>query len=395
MQSGSTVVHIIIPVYRGLEETRRCILSVLESPVRTPYRVVAIDDASPEPELSAWLAGLADEGLIDLLRNESNRGFVASVNRGMRHAGHYDVLLLNSDTVVANNWLDRLVRCAYSAKDIGTVTPFSNNATICSYPFPDWNARLPGNLPLRELDQLFARVNAGHHVDIPTAVGFCMYIRQDCLSQVGFFDEENFGRGYGEENDFSQRARKLGWKNVACCDVFVFHAGSVSFGEERVALSRQAEQRLRTLHPDYHAEVQAFIARDPLRKARQRVSEARLEVEPASFIVQELHRETEVLQERLQQRAQEAQTYERQLAACSESFSLTDRALAEAQGLVRERDQKLQQMEAELGKRIADLHAQLDACSQALQATAARLAIIEGSRIWRYSRRVLRLFKRT
>lgn len=395
MQPSSTV-HIIIPVFRGLDETRRCIHSVLTSNVQTPFRVVVIDDSSPEPALSAWLVEMAaQDRRIELLRNDTNRGFVASVNRGMRNAAGHDVLLLNSDTEVANDWLDRLVRCAYSAQDIGTVTPFSNNATICSYPFPDWNAGLPGNLSLQELDRLFTRVNAGRHVEIPTAVGFCMYIRGDCLQQVGLFDEERFGRGYGEENDFSQRAKKHGWKNVACCDVFIFHAGSVSFGKERAALSRQAEQRLGTLHPGYHAEVQTFIELDPLRVERQRVNEARLEADSASIIVHELHRETEVLQARLRQRAEEAHVFERQLATCSESFTRTDRALAEAQELVRERDQNLRRMESELGERIATLHAQLDACNQKLQETSASLARIQNTRIWRFSRRVLRLFKRT
>ena len=49
---------IIIPVYRGLEETRRCIASVLEDKSRPPGQIVVIDDCSPEKELSRWLDGL-------------------------------------------------------------------------------------------------------------------------------------------------------------------------------------------------------------------------------------------------------------------------------------------------------------------------------------------------
>ena len=49
-------------------------------------------------------------------------------------------------------------------------------------------------------------MNAGHRVGIPTAVGFCMYIRRECLKEVGEFRAEVFGKGYGEENDFCLRA---------------------------------------------------------------------------------------------------------------------------------------------------------------------------------------------
>jgi GT2 family glycosyltransferase len=52
----------------------------------------------------------------------------------MRLHPERDVVLLNSDTVVANDWLDRLLACADLESRIGTVTPFSNNATICSFP---------------------------------------------------------------------------------------------------------------------------------------------------------------------------------------------------------------------------------------------------------------------
>ena len=147
-------------------------------------------------------------------------------------------MLLNSDTEVANDWLDRLLRAAYAYPDVGTVTPFSNNATICSYPFEGWTGGVPGSLGLAELDRLFASTNAGRTVDLPTAVGFCMCIRRACLERIGPFDAERFGRGYGEENDFCMRAAGAGWRNVLAGDVFVYHEGAVSFSGERLALTR-------------------------------------------------------------------------------------------------------------------------------------------------------------
>ena len=128
------MIDVIIPAYRGLAQTRRCLGSVLSAPVRAAREVVVIDDASPEPDLSAWLRELAAAGRITLLAHDHNRGFVASVNEGMRLHPDRDVVLLNSDTEVAGDWLDRLAACAAREPRAGTVTPFSTNATIASYP---------------------------------------------------------------------------------------------------------------------------------------------------------------------------------------------------------------------------------------------------------------------
>lgn len=261
-ERSASVVDVVVPVYRGLEATRRCVESVLAARQATPFELVLIDDASPEPELSAWLDGLAARNGVSVLRNPRNLGFVATVNRGMALHAERDVVLLNSDTEVANDWLDRLRACVHSAPDIATATPFSNYATICSYPVFCANNPLPPGIGVAELDGVFRRVNTGRRIDLPTAVGFCMYIRRACLDRIGAFDAERFGRGYGEENDFSRRAAKAGWRNVLCADTFVFHAGGVSFGDERAVLGPAAAEVLAHLHPEYAGLVERFVAED-------------------------------------------------------------------------------------------------------------------------------------
>ena len=213
----SLQIDIVIPVYRGLEETRRCIESVLRADSGVAAEVVVIDDGSPDPLLVAWLR--TREPDITLLRNERNLGFVATVNRGMSLHPDRDVVLLNSDTEVANDWLSRLQRAAYSGPRVGTVTPFSNNATICSYPQLCHDNPLPRDMNTAQLDLMFRRVNAGVTVDVPTAIGFCMYIRRDCLDSCGLFDASVFGRGYGEENEFCMRSARKGWRHLLAAGV--------------------------------------------------------------------------------------------------------------------------------------------------------------------------------
>lgn len=254
-------VAIIVPVYRGLKQTRRCIESVLKSSNKSSYRLIIINDASPESEVEEYLNSLAGSSeQIAILHNPENLGFVETVNRGMNLAGKADVVLLNSDTEVANDWLDRMVVQAYSNERIGTVTPFSNNATICSYPdLAGWPALPPGET-VERLDASFATANAGHSIELPTAVGFCMYIKRTCLEEIGLFDTETFGKGYGEENDFCLRAVQKGWRHILAADVFVFHEGEVSFSESAASKKANAMNIIRKLYPDYEHYVATHIA---------------------------------------------------------------------------------------------------------------------------------------
>lgn len=265
-------VEIVLPIHGGLEVARRCLTSLMAASCRQRWHLTVIDDASPDSAVLAWLrevAALYPD--VAVVANVRNLGFVATVNLGMRLAGRRDVVLLNSDTEVAGDWLDRLRHAAYSGPRVGTVTPFSNNATICSFPrFCEQNPLPPGQT-VDSLHVLFAQTHAGRTLEVPTAVGFCMYIRRDCLDLTGEFDARTFGAGYGEENDFCLRASARGWKHLHALDVFVFHQGGVSFSDRQRSLQAAALDAMRRLHPRYEDCVREFVARDPARPYRERV----------------------------------------------------------------------------------------------------------------------------
>lgn len=286
----SDVVDVIVPVFRGLDDTRCCIQSVLASRCETPFRLVILNDASPEPEVTQWLREVAAQHAnILLLENAENLGFVGTVNRGMAQSDANDVVWLNSDAEVANDWLDRLRATAYASAMVASVTPFSNNATICSYPAFCKDNALPAGYGTAELDRLFAHVNAGRYVEVPTGVGFCMYVRRAAIQQIGTLDLDNFGKGYGEENDFCQRAIATGWRNVHALDVFVRHAGGGSFGETKKPRELAAMETLRRLHPRYEADVHRFINADPAKYARHSVDLARLSASPLPTVLAVVH----------------------------------------------------------------------------------------------------------
>ena len=259
-------VDVIVPVYRGLEETRRCLMSLLADRHRPKGVIRVVDDCSPDPELSAWLSSLAAAGSIELCRNRENLGFVRSVNHGIASAGRQDVVLLNSDTEVPSGFLRRLAGHAYSKPNIASVTPFSNTAGEFAG-FPDKICRpLPPGYSLAAIDKACEEANGLRSVEIPTGVGFCMYIRRACVDEVGLFDADAFGRGYGEETDFCQRALVKGWRHLLACNTFVYHVGEVSFGQN--APERAASWNLLvSRYPGLPSALRSHLASQPTKPA--------------------------------------------------------------------------------------------------------------------------------
>ncbi len=262
-------ITVVVPVHDGGSVVRDCLRSLLAS--IGDARVLVVDDGSRDPDLIAHLAGLAKARRIRLLRHETAQGFPAAANAGMRAARGRDVVLLNSDTLVPPNWLARLRAAAYAARDIGTVTPLSNDASILSYPAPAGRNPRPVQADVNRIDRYAHRANSGVTVDIPVGVGFCLYLRRDCLNAVGLFRADVFAQGYGEENDLCLRARHLGWRNVALPGLFVGHLGGASFGSAAAHLRARNGRILERLHPGHDAMIGEWASRDPLGAARRRI----------------------------------------------------------------------------------------------------------------------------
>ncbi|SFM09011.1 glycosyltransferase family 2 protein [Rugamonas rubra] len=271
--AGPAPLTVLIPVYRGLAATQACVASVLASLAHNRARagVLVVDDCSPEPALSAWLEQLAGQGRIALLRNRANLGFIESVNRGLRQRPLDDALLLNADTLVQGDWLDRLQASLYSGADVASVSPWSNNGEISSFPAIGAAAPMPDAGQLRRLDEAAAglhRSGALGDVEVPACCGFAMLMRRGAIERIGVLDGAALHRGYGEELDWCQRARAAGYRHLAATGVFVAHAGGLSFGLEKPLRVRQNRAVVAARHPHCYAEYQRFLRDDPLAAAR-------------------------------------------------------------------------------------------------------------------------------
>lgn len=107
---------------------------------------------------------------------------------------------------------------------------------------------------------------------MPTGVGFCMGVNRNVLNEIGNFDAKTFGKGYGEENDWCQRAIEKGYKNVHVENLFVFHNHGGSFlSEDKKKFLKEHEKKLLAKHPAYNSEVAKFCVQDPNKSIRQSV----------------------------------------------------------------------------------------------------------------------------
>ncbi len=255
---------IIIPVYNAYDCVKSCLDSIIENTDLTKYRVICINDKSSDERID----GLLDEytkksSAIIKLTNEENKGFVGTVNKGMKYSKS-DVLLLNSDTEVTPRWLDRIIETAYSENGIGTVTPLSNNATLVSAPVGLQRNELPSNMSLNEYGNLVEKCAYNENMILPTAHGFCMFIKREVLNDVGYFDEETFGKGYGEETDFSFRCLDYGYKHVLCDSVIIYHKEKQSFSEQRKELVATHEKIIMNRYPLYQNRVYSWCEKFPI-----------------------------------------------------------------------------------------------------------------------------------
>lgn len=268
-------VDVVVAVYGAAADFARCLASLEARTDLARHRLVAVLDGPGQLEAARALravAGRRGDG-VAILENGERRGFVASVNRGMA-ASRRDVVLLNSDTVVTDGWLDKLQAAAYSAAEVATATPLSNNATICSVPRALAVNAVPAGHDVDSFARLVEGCAAREYPRLPTGVGVCLYVKRRALDVVGAFDEQAFGLGYGEETDFCLRALRAGFAHVADDATFIYHAGQRSFGAGLRARVRAAEGRMRRRHPEYRATIGAFLREDPLRPVRERILRA-------------------------------------------------------------------------------------------------------------------------
>lgn len=197
-----TSCDVIIPVFDQPDMTMHCLESI-RTRTDSPYNFILIDNAS-SGQTENFLEGFkASSGNVNLIRNRQNLGWVKAINQGMRLSRAHFLCIMNNDTVVrTDGWLSKLIAIADSARDIGLVNPYFSA-----------KKKTPAEAAFIEID--FCR-------------GFCMLIKRVVMERIGLLDEA-YGIGYYDDDDYSIRAIRAGFRCVRANHVFVEHLRDSTF----------------------------------------------------------------------------------------------------------------------------------------------------------------------
>ena len=220
-------VSVVVLMWNNATMTINCLSSVLTRSDYGALEVILVDNASETKEFEQvknWCDEFAP-GKIVVVRNATNLGFAAGNNVGLRIATGEYVVILNNDTQVAPGWIHRSLRHFRNNESLGLLGPSTdlcgNEAMVTLRgSSKNWLYEATERFGLRAYKLLPAR----------TVAFFCVFIRREVLERVGLLDE-NFGRGYFEDDDYCRRVETANYTLGIARDVFVHHEMGSSFDQ--------------------------------------------------------------------------------------------------------------------------------------------------------------------
>ena len=240
-------ISVVIVAHDSAADLPACLGALPRAAPRSRLRIVAVDNASKDDGADI----LASHGAT-VLRERSNVGFAAAVNRAMRHVDTPLALLLNPDVEARPGAIDRLADAAEACPR----TPAFGGRTLTrdgrENPSNAWAAMTPrsalfGALGLSALAPNSRRLNpeAMPHWDrrtdreVDVATGCALMVRTETFRRSGGFDERYWL--YGEEAEWQARLRAAGWPPaLIVADALFAHAKGSSMEETDAGTRRSA-----------------------------------------------------------------------------------------------------------------------------------------------------------
>jgi GT2 family glycosyltransferase len=250
-------VDLIIPVHNGLDHLKPCLESVFANSSNRLGNVIIVDDASGAETKEFVHSFCADVPEATLICTDESVGFTQAISLGVAESSSPFFVALNSDTIVLESWLEKLLATLDSAPNVAIVGPVSNSAAwqnifepvdedgnFVRHPMPDYK----GCCDLQETATKAAYL--GPPVS-PLVHGFCALLHRAAYDHVGQLDVVSFPRGYGEFQDLCLRFWDAGYRGKISNDCFVAHVGGASL--ESVRRSDLSKLARRTLYEKHTA----------------------------------------------------------------------------------------------------------------------------------------------
>lgn len=268
---NSLKTSIVLLTYNKLEYTKVCIESIRKYTEPGTYELIVVDNNSTDGSVE-WIK--AQNDIISIFNSE-NLGFPKGCNQGIEVSTGENILLLNNDTIVTPSWLENLSTALYSSSNIGAVGAITNscaNYQAINVALNDFN----------EIIEFALRNNISNEESWEERlrlIGFCLLVKKEVVDKIGLLDER-YTPGNFEDDDYSFRIRKAGYKLLLCNDTFIYHFGHTSFKENSDFGSLLNKNRLKFEHkweldPYYIANIDIGIknALEEERESRFRLLE--------------------------------------------------------------------------------------------------------------------------
>jgi glycosyltransferase involved in cell wall biosynthesis len=217
--ASSSVADVIFYVRdtAGPARVQQAFLNLMSSPPVPGFAVICVLDVPTGSVFDrSWFENQAPGRDIVFVENSSVKGFPASMNLATSLHRDRDVVLLDCETLVSSNWMERIHAAVHRSPAAGIAAPFSTGGDVCSFPISAEHA-----LSCAQVDLLCKGANATQVVDLPAVHGTCAFIRRACLDEVGAFDEGLFQSRHSSAVDFCLRAGARGWRTILAADVLV------------------------------------------------------------------------------------------------------------------------------------------------------------------------------
>lgn len=222
-------VSIVVVTYNNLELTKECLLSMEKYNNYDNCEIIIVDNMSEQDNTREYLREYENSHQnVKVILNDINGGFSYGNNIGIKEATGDFVILLNNDTYVTPNWIERLIVHFYSDEQVGMVGPRTNN--IGNEAKVDVNYNNMDEM-IAFTEELHKRNRGIQYNDIRVLAFFCVAIKREVIEKVGLLDE-TFGIGMFEDDDYCERAKAAGYKLVCADDVFIHHHLGATFDKE-------------------------------------------------------------------------------------------------------------------------------------------------------------------
>jgi len=246
-------VSVVIVNWNTRDVLRDCLSSVFEQTQGIEFEVIVVDNGSSDRSVQMVEAKFPQ---VIVIANGENRGFAAANNQAIAVARGKYVLLLNSDTIVLDNAIAKMVSFADKNPDVAVVgcrvlNPDKTLQPTC-FMFPSVLNMLLSASYLYKIfprSKFFGRErmswwdrNDVREVDVVT--GCFMLVRRKAIERVGLMDEQFFM--YAEETDWCYRFKETGWKVMFTPTAEIIHIGGQS--TKQVRAKTLVQLRLSILH---------------------------------------------------------------------------------------------------------------------------------------------------